>query len=118
MARAAGADSASAHPRFDARGTGRCATPTPRARELPWCVAPLLTFRNRFQVGPDPIRTERRPMLPRASLGHASLWTTCACLVGCSVPIAGGLDDAEANRVVVALDRARVHASKEPDPTA
>jgi type III secretion protein J len=34
------------------------------------------------------------------------------------VPIAGGLDDSEANRVVVALERARVEASKELDPTA
>jgi type III secretion protein J len=37
---------------------------------------------------------------------------------GCSVPIAGGLDDSEANRMVVALERARVEASKELDPTA
>jgi type III secretion protein J len=37
---------------------------------------------------------------------------------GCSVPIAGSLEDSEANRVVVALERARVSASKELDPTA
>ena len=41
-----------------------------------------------------------------------------AGLVGCSVPVAGGLDDSEANRVFVALDRSSVEAAKEPDPTA
>jgi type III secretion protein J len=38
--------------------------------------------------------------------------------VGCSVPIEVGLDDPEANRVFLALDRAGVDAVKEPDPTA
>src|SRR5690606_10270663 len=38
--------------------------------------------------------------------------------VGCAVPVAAGLDEPEANRVVVALDRAGVAASKEADPTA
>jgi type III secretion protein J len=38
--------------------------------------------------------------------------------VGCAVPVAGALDDSEANRVVVALDRASVDATKEPDPAA
>jgi type III secretion system YscJ/HrcJ family lipoprotein len=37
--------------------------------------------------------------------------------VGCSVPIAGPLDDTEADRIVVALDRSSVDATKEPDPT-
>ncbi len=36
----------------------------------------------------------------------------------CAVPVAGALDDGEANKVVVALDRATVDATKEPDPTA
>jgi type III secretion protein J len=36
----------------------------------------------------------------------------------CTVPVAGGLEDTEATRVVVALDRANVDATKEPDPTA
>ena len=35
---------------------------------------------------------------------------------GCAVPVAGGLDDTEANRVFVALDRANVDATKEVDP--
>jgi type III secretion protein J len=36
----------------------------------------------------------------------------------CSVPVAGDLDDAEANRVFVALDRANVDPTKEQDPGA
>jgi type III secretion protein J len=37
-------------------------------------------------------------------------------LAGCTAPVAGALDDSEANRVMVALDRAGVDATKEPDP--
>ena len=37
-------------------------------------------------------------------------------VAGCSVPVAGALDDSEANRVVVALEKASVDATKEPDP--
>lgn len=39
-------------------------------------------------------------------------------LAGCTVPVAGALDDGEATRVVVALDRASLDATKEPDPGA
>jgi type III secretion protein J len=39
-----------------------------------------------------------------------------ALLAACSVPVAGGLDDVEANRVFVTLDRASVDATKEQDP--
>ncbi len=39
-------------------------------------------------------------------------------LAACSVPVAGALDDAEASRVVVALDHAAIEASKEADPGA
>jgi type III secretion protein J len=39
-------------------------------------------------------------------------------LVGCSAPVAGALDDSEASRVVVALDRASIDATKEPDPAS
>jgi type III secretion protein J len=39
-------------------------------------------------------------------------------LAGCSAPVAGALDDLEANRVMVALDRASIEAAKEPDPVA
>ena len=39
-------------------------------------------------------------------------------LLGCSVPVAGAIDEGEANRVVVALDRAGLDATKEVDPAA
>ena len=39
-------------------------------------------------------------------------------LVACTVPVATGLDDAEANRVFVALDHAAIDATKESDPSA
>jgi type III secretion protein J len=39
-------------------------------------------------------------------------------MTGCSVPVAGALDDSEANQVVVALERATVDAMKEVDPQA
>lgn len=42
----------------------------------------------------------------------------CLLLGACSVPIEAGLDDAEANRVFVALDHASIDVSKEPDPGA
>ncbi len=47
---------------------------------------------------------------------------TAICLVlllsglGCAVPVAAGLEEADANRVVVALDHAGIDAAKEPDP--
>jgi type III secretion protein J len=65
-------------------------------------------------------------MHPRASrararslsrLGGWALWPWIL-LCACTVPVAGGLDDVEANRVVVALDRASVDSTKEPDRTA
>jgi type III secretion protein J len=37
-------------------------------------------------------------------------------LIGCASPVAGNLEEADANRVVLALDRAGVGASKESDP--
>jgi type III secretion protein J len=45
-----------------------------------------------------------------ASLLFASL------LAGCAVPVAGGLDEGDANRIVIALDRASIEATKETDP--
>jgi type III secretion protein J len=51
-------------------------------------------------------------------LAYAFLAALAALAIGCSVPISGGLDDAEANRVVVALARASIEASKEPDPSS
>lgn len=41
-----------------------------------------------------------------------------AAATGCSVPVAAGLDEGDANRVVVALDQSGVDAAKEADPTA
>jgi type III secretion protein J len=42
----------------------------------------------------------------------------CAAFLaaGCTVPIAGGLDEGQANRVIVALDHAGVGGEKESDP--
>lgn len=48
----------------------------------------------------------------------AALSIVTLALAGCSVPVAGGLDETQANRVVVALDRAGVVGDKEPDPAA
>ena len=42
----------------------------------------------------------------------------CVLSTGCAVPVAGNLDDREANRVFVALDRANIDATKEADPSA
>jgi type III secretion protein J len=36
--------------------------------------------------------------------------------LACTVPVAVGVDEGDANRIVVALDRASVDATKEPDP--
>lgn len=38
-------------------------------------------------------------------------------LTGCAVPVAAGLDEPDANRVVVALDQAGIDAAKDVDPT-
>lgn len=55
----------------------------------------------------------------RGGAMHRSLTVAALCLlVGCGVPVAGALDDAEASRVVVALDRVSVDATKEIDPGA
>jgi type III secretion protein J len=39
-----------------------------------------------------------------------------ALLSACAVPVAAGLEEADANRVVVALDQAAIEATKEADP--
>jgi type III secretion protein J len=39
-----------------------------------------------------------------------------ASLSGCAVPVAAGLEEGDANRVVVALDQAGIDAAKEADP--
>lgn len=57
-------------------------------------------------------------MQRRAPLVSALLLPLLLAAAGCSVSVAGGLDDTESNRVVVALERASIEATKEPDPTA
>jgi type III secretion protein J len=51
-----------------------------------------------------------------AALRSSLLAASLALLAACAVPVAGGLDDTEANRVFVALDRASIDATKEADP--
>jgi type III secretion protein J len=54
----------------------------------------------------------------KASIGAMGLAVAfLLCLLGCGVPVEVGLDDPEANRVFLALDRAGVDATKELDPT-
>ena len=45
----------------------------------------------------------------------AFLVVVCAFALGCAVPVAAGLDEPDANRVVVALDQAGIDAVKEAD---
>jgi type III secretion protein J len=52
-----------------------------------------------------------------AAAPRTLLLVASAILLACAVPVAGGLDDAEANRIFVALDRASVDAVKDQDPT-
>jgi type III secretion protein J len=49
----------------------------------------------------------------------ARIFLFCVALAssGCAVAVAGGLDEGDANRVVVALDQAGIDATKEVDPT-
>jgi type III secretion protein J len=60
----------------------------------------------------------RRPVAadPRSFALRCGLWLALAALAGCAVPIAGGLDEGDANRVIVALDQAGIDAAKELDP--
>jgi type III secretion protein J len=47
-----------------------------------------------------------------------TLFLVCTLwIAGCSVPVAAGLDESDANHVVVALDRAGIDSSKEVDPS-
>ena len=41
-----------------------------------------------------------------------------SALAGCTAAVAGALDEGQANRVIVALERAGVGSEKEPDPSA
>jgi type III secretion protein J len=55
-------------------------------------------------------------MQKRAPLLTALLPLGLLSAAACSVSVAGGLDDSEANRVVVALERASIDSTKQPDP--
>lgn len=46
----------------------------------------------------------------------AAIVLVLATLTGCAVPVAAGLEELDANRVVVALDQAGIDATKEADP--
>ncbi len=45
-----------------------------------------------------------------------ALGATLALVGACAVPVAGGLDEGDANRVLVALDQASIETTKEADP--
>lgn len=53
-----------------------------------------------------------------ASMMRAVASLALAGVAGCAVPVAAGLEEGDANRVVVALDQAGIDAAKEFDPTA
>jgi type III secretion protein J len=53
----------------------------------------------------------------RKGLRFLVVAVTTAGLAGCAVPVAAGLEETDANRVVVALDQAGIDAAKEADPT-
>ncbi len=57
-------------------------------------------------------------MIQPRPLASWSLAVLAAAAGGCAVPVAGALDEPQANRVVVALEQAGVGADKEPDPAA
>ena len=60
---------------------------------------------------------QARGRSPRLVRDVAALSLT-VLLAGCQVPVAAGLDENDANRVVVALDHAGIDAAKEADPTS
>ena len=62
----------------------------------------------------------RSDMNGRANTWHSTLGLAlgAALLAGCSVPIAVGLDESDANHAVVALEKSGVAADKDRDPDA
>jgi type III secretion protein J len=54
----------------------------------------------------------------RGAVEGAFVIAAALLLAGCSVPVAVGLEESDANRVVMALDRAGVDATKDVDPSA
>ena len=53
----------------------------------------------------------------RSSVLFALLGASVCLALGCNAPVATGLDEGDANRIVVALDRASIDSTKEIDPT-
>jgi type III secretion protein J len=49
-------------------------------------------------------------------LGLLLVLVSTLLLAGCAVPVANGLDESDANRIVLALDRSSIDATKEVDP--
>jgi type III secretion protein J len=47
---------------------------------------------------------------------RSALLVAVLLVTGCAAPVAAGLDEADANAIIVALDRASVDSSKEVDP--
>jgi type III secretion protein J len=52
----------------------------------------------------------------RVRPAHLALLLPILVAVACTVPVAGSLDEGQANRIVLALDRAGVGSEKESDP--
>jgi type III secretion protein J len=53
----------------------------------------------------------------RMTIRPLCLMTLTVIAIGCAVPVTTGIDEGEANRVVVALDQAGIDSAKEVDPT-
>ena len=71
-------------------------------------------------MNPGVVRSEAmtRRQTAASSYVRSARWLGCAVLVltGCSVPIAVGLDESDANHAVVALEKSGVAADKDRDP--
>ena len=63
-----------------------------------------------------PWRTVSRAGWVEGAPRRVACFLVALCLAACAVPVAGGLEEADANRIVVALDRVSIEASKEADP--
>jgi type III secretion protein J len=51
-----------------------------------------------------------------SAIARAVAWAALVCVTGCSVPVAVGLDEQDANRVTAALAETGIAADKSPDP--
>jgi type III secretion protein J len=72
---------------------------------------------RRINLNAAGTRSNRARLVRTAGLARtACLALLASVATGCAVPIAGGLEEGDANRVVVALDQTGVDAVKEADP--